>query len=476
MIRAILAKELLEYRRDGRLHGVLNVMLALAAGCLFTAWPTYTSQQRAAIEAQGRDQEAFVQQGDKAPHAAAHFGRMAHKPSSALAMFDPGGTPYLGQVIWLEAHRQDPAMFRPAEDSPELRRLADLSIAGVLTLASPLILCLVGAGVFAGERERGSLRQLMSVGVRPGVLYAGKIGALASVGVAVTSIVIGVSIAVAIASSSMAAAADIVVRGVWLIAAYAAYNVAFAAIVVSISAQARSTAAALMLALCTWAGACVLVPRLAASLAEHLYPTPDAGLFWVDASARVRAQQLERASPEYRSLQREVLSRALGREIKAEEADRIAVNRFGLALEISERVGAKAHAEAYGSLYDTYAKQQRMRRLLALLSPTITLQHASSALAGTDISAHHHFAQAAEQQRNLMMRVMNEDLMLRGAGQDFDYLASAELWRRVPEFVYQTPSASFALRSAAPDLVGLLCWTMAALWVAFRIAARQRAF
>ena len=71
---------------------------------------------------------------------------MAYKPLPALAVFDPGAAPYLGQVIWLEAHRQDPAMFRPAEDSPELRRLADLSVAGVLTHLLPLLIFVMGYG------------------------------------------------------------------------------------------------------------------------------------------------------------------------------------------------------------------------------------------------------------------------------------------------------------------------------------------
>ncbi|NJO34889.1 MAG: hypothetical protein HC869_19010 [Rhodospirillales bacterium] len=47
-------------------------------------------------------------------------------------------------MIWLEAHRQDPAMFRPAEDAPELARLADLSVAGVLIALLPLLMFVMG--------------------------------------------------------------------------------------------------------------------------------------------------------------------------------------------------------------------------------------------------------------------------------------------------------------------------------------------
>ena len=176
MIGVILEKELTEYRRDGRVIGVASLIGLLVLGSLMTGWSTHTDQQRQAREAQRQDQATFLKQGEKPPHSAAHFGRVAYKPVPALAVFDPGAAPYLGQAIWLEAHRQDPAMFRPAEDSPELRRLADLSVAGVLRLLVPLLVCLVAYGAFAAERERGTLRHIVSMGARLDSLFAGKSG------------------------------------------------------------------------------------------------------------------------------------------------------------------------------------------------------------------------------------------------------------------------------------------------------------
>ena len=75
------------------------------------------------------------------------------------------------------------------------------------------------------------------------------------------------------------------------------------------------------------------------------------------------------------------------------------------------------------------------------LSPAIALLHWSSALAGTDIAAHQHFALAAERQRQTLIRKINEDMMVNGARQGYDYLASAEFWRTVPDFVYRAPPA-----------------------------------
>jgi ABC-2 type transport system permease protein len=102
------------------------------------------------------------------------------------------------------------------------------------------------------------------------------------------------------------------------------------------------------------------------------------------------------------------------------------------------------------------------------------LQQLSSTLVGTDVTAHHHFARAAERQRNLVIRAMNEDIMLHGAGKGFAHLGDAALWARIPEFTYQPPPASFAFRSALWDLAVVMMWSALALFAAQRAARRQK--
>ena len=63
---------------------------ALMLVALLTAWATHAKQEQQVRRAQAHDQEAFLRQGNKPSHSAAHFGRMAYKPPAALAVFDPG--------------------------------------------------------------------------------------------------------------------------------------------------------------------------------------------------------------------------------------------------------------------------------------------------------------------------------------------------------------------------------------------------
>ena len=194
MIGAIIGKELTEIRRDGRALGLLGIVGLLLVLGLTTGLATENAREREVLQAQADDSAVFLEQGEKNPHSAAHFSRMAHKPVAPLASFDPGVSSYMGQVIWLEAHSRNPAMFRAAEDAPELSRLENFSIAGVLTLILPLLVVLMGYGSIAGERERGTLRQLVGSGASPIHLLLGKFVVIAGVAFAV--------LAAAVASST----------------------------------------------------------------------------------------------------------------------------------------------------------------------------------------------------------------------------------------------------------------------------------
>lgn len=474
MISAIVTKEWTEYRRDGRVIGVLALLMLLVIVGLVTGWAGLSEQQRQAQAAQRDDQAIFLKQGEKNPHSAAHFGRIAYKPLPPLSVFDPGATPYLGQAIWLEAHAQDPAMFRPAEDAPDLRRLADLSVAGVLSLLLPLLVFLTGYGAFAGERERGTLRQAVSSGSALKNLFTGKITAVATVGIGVALVAIMVSAIMALGAPMGVSTADILFRSIGLIFSYTLYGIAFAALALLVSARTKRATSALLVLLSLWALSVVVMPRVAASVSEHFYPTPDSETFWSETYANIRESRPDQNSAEYKAAERLVLSRALGREVSDEEVAAMELNRGGLRLEVSEVIDAEAFSAAYEQLYAAYERQKGVRRTLSLFSPAILLQHVSSGLSGTDIAAHRHFAFEAEKQRNVIVRKMNEDMMLKGAGQSFSYLATADFWESIPDFRHQPPSLTYAVRSVLWDFLLLGLWAVVALWFAWQAARKQQ--
>ena len=96
------------------------------------------------------------------------------------------------------------------------------------------------------------------------------------------------------------------------------------------------------------------------------------------------------------------------------------------------------------------------------------------ALAGTDVEAHRDFTRAAEEQRRLVIRLLNEDLMMRGAQAGDAYLSNRATWESIPNFTYHPPAVASAVRHIVWDVVVLLLWTVAAAWLAWHAVVRQR--
>ncbi len=465
MIGAIVHKELTEIRRDGRALGLLLIVALLLLLGLVTGLATENAREREVLQARADDAAVFAEQGEKNPHSAAHFSRMAHKPVVPLASFDPGVSSYLGQVIWLEAHYRNPAMYRAAEDAPELSRLENFSIAGVLTLVLPLLVLLLGYGSIASERERGTLRQLVGGGASPMGLLLGKFLVVAGVAFAVLAATLGLATGFSLATlpGTGYSGGDLLLRSFSLLAVYGLYIVCLTAVTLLVSTLVAEAKTALLLLLGFWVVTVVGLPRLSASIAEQVYPSPDSGAFWSDARASLEANRPPGGSEDYVAVEREVIERALGGEVREDELDGLALNRGAVRLEVSEVLGAEAYNAAFAELFENYDKQKNLRQWLSLLSPTIALQHLSRTYSGTDVAAHEHFSLEAEHQRNNIVRAMNEDMMLNGAGQSFGYLAPPEFWETVPEFDYRPPPVAATWSEGARDLLILLLWGLAAL-------------
>ncbi len=469
MIGTIIRKELTEMRRDGRAIGLLAIVFLLLLLGLVTGLATENAREQEVSLARADDAEVFLQQGEKNPHSAAHFSRMAHKPVAPLASFDPGVSPYMGRVIWLEAHYRNPAMFRAAEDAPELGRLENFSTAGVLMLVLPLLVILMGYGAIASERERGTLRQLLGSGAGLTDLLLGKFVVVAGVAFAILAAAVGLATLFSLLSLAEAGhpTGDLLLRGASLLLVYGLYIVSLTAVALLVSLLVAEAKSALLVLLGVWVVAVVALPRLSASIAEQTFPSPDAGAFWEDTQDRLQADRPASDSEDYLAVEREVIERALGRELRVGEVDDLAVNPAGVRLEVSEIVSAQSYNAAFADLFDNYAAQKNLRRWLSILSPAIALQHLSRTYAGTDVGAHEHFSLAAERQRNEIVRVLNEDLMINGVGQSFGYVSPPEFWENVPEFEYQTPSVAAAWRRGVWDLLILLLWGLGAVAVLF---------
>jgi ABC-2 type transport system permease protein len=434
MIGLIARREFTEYWRDGRLLWAGGLMLVLLLTALSVGWQRQAVLQNERVAAQALDYDDWVNQPARHPHDAAHQGMNVFKPEPPLSIIDPGIVPYVGSTLWLQAHRQSETKFRPAQDATGLQRFGSLSAAWVLQVLGPLLIVVLGFSAFAGEREQGTLRQVMSLGVSSRQLLLGKALAL---GLALAALLLP---AVIVASAAVIMQADhnrvdAVLRLIGLGLGYVLYLGIAIFVVLAISSRAKTSRGALIILIAVWIGGVVLMPRALSDLTDSLYPTPS------------RTQFSSGLGQNLSDVQGQIWREKFGVS-SAWSAD-LPLNKWGVALAENDRAGYGVLDRHFGALWDMFERQQTAQEVAGLVAPLLAIRSWSMALAGTDFAQHRDFSVAAETQRRLIQDIVSHDLVEHAdplGDQHFSYDAGSELWAEVPPFHYHGPAIDFALK------------------------------
>jgi ABC-2 type transport system permease protein len=468
MITTIARKEMTEIIRDGRFRWTAVAVIALLVAALAMGWRGYRDVKAQHEAARRETRDHWLDQGDKNPHSAAHYGIYAFKPKMPLSLVDRGVDDYTGVAVWLEAHKQNEFKYRPAQDSSAVQRMSELTAATVLQVLIPLLIILLSFSAFAGEREQGTLRQLLSLGVARRHLAAGKalgIG-LALACLLVPSAILGV-LALALASDdgAMTASAG---RLVLMVAAYLAYFAVFVCISLAVSARARSARLALIGLMAFWIVNTLIAPRAVADLARATHPTPSAFEFarQIQTDIQNGIDGHNPADKRNEDLQTRVLA-----QYGVDRVEQLPVSFAGIALQEGEEYGSQVFDRRYSELWNSFDHQNRLHQLAGAVAPLLTVRSLSMSLSGTDWTQHRDFAAAAERYRRMLVKTMNNDMVANAAGKDYNYLADANLWARVPDFSYEAPSVPQIITGQITAIVILGLWFAGAatlVWVAGR--------
>ena len=161
---------------------VALLALILVFTSLFATTNQIESERETRESLQVKAEETFRDQPDRHPHRMVHYGHYVFRSPAPLATLDPGVDPYTGTVIFLEGHRPNSATFSQSYDGAQAGPFALLTPALAYQLLIPLVLVVIGFGAISREREAGTDRQLVTSGVSPITIWAGKSTALAGVG------------------------------------------------------------------------------------------------------------------------------------------------------------------------------------------------------------------------------------------------------------------------------------------------------
>jgi len=473
MISTIVRREFTDWWRDGRLRWLAGGCVLLLLSVALLGWQSTIAVVDARSAAIEKEAENFLNQGAKNPHAAAHFGQYAFRPTLLPAAIDPGVDAWMGKMVWMEAHRRNLAEFRPAEDGAGHGQAVTLSVSWVLQYVVPLLLVIMGFAAVAGERDRGTLALLAAQGLPIRTLALGKGLAMSAAIFMLLIPVVAVVIALYALTPTAIDAHDAGVRLAWMGLGYLLYIVGFSGVVLCISLLSRTARTAFFTLLIFWVSVVVLIPRLATDSAAARHPLPAASDFWA-AIKRGEGANVASEIPEERATRlRESVAAELLARYGVERIEDLPVNFTAVYLQRLEEADAPIFDYAYRRLWSAQEKQRQSRSTFGILSPTVSLREISMALAGTDPFALWHFSQAAEAHRRTLVAALNGTQARDGAGRGF-YVAPADTWQRMPRLVYEPPNVTSVLVRHAFDFILLILWAVIPLLAAWLIAGRTR--
>lgn len=464
----IARKEWLDCYHDGRFRLAAVLTLALiSAGYLF-GWCNYQDLSSQAKEAAEHDYRRWGQQDPKNPHDAAHYGIYAFKTPRPLAIFDSGIQPYVGASVYNTAHIQYEVEYPPAQDTTELQRFGDMSPAVVLQVLLPLLVILLSYGAFAGEREQGTLRQLLSLGVQPKRLLWGK---TLGISVALTALLLPVAVAGVVMVAYLAppeSRPDEMVRALWLIGINVLYLAIFLFLSLGVSACCRSSRPALALLLVIWGLTVFALPRVLLDVGGRLYPTPNATDFMDKRLGEVAAT--------WDVSDKETRKRLLV-QYHVGKIEDLPFDAEGILVQDSEE-GSWPVLERYEQqLYGTYGKQNRLLEWGTLLSPSVGISLLSMALSGNDLLQHRDFCRQVEQHRRSSIKTLNDYLMThtqktKDGWDTANIKGDRALWQSIPAFAYRHPTWPAALSPYRLVIMLLALWGIVAFIFARLSVAR----
>ncbi|WP_461055074.1 DUF3526 domain-containing protein [Spirosoma arcticum] len=456
ILSRIIRKEGQEIVRNRQLLLLALIVIVLLLTATVVGFVQYASQQTRIGHAQAERRAEWLGQGQKHPHMATHFGTFVFKPKTALSFFDYGVDAYTGTSVYLEAHYQHEFMFRPAQDHSGLIRFGELSGALVLQILLPLLIIFLCFGAFTHERERGTLRLVVSQGVSLQMLAWGKVGAYYGLLLMVLLPTLGLSFGAAVAYAGVPWTGDLGRRLGLMGLTYGVYVFGFVCFCVWVSAWSTSSRSALLTLLLVWITFTVILPKTTATLGDTLTTLPTTQTFQEAVSQDTKQGLPGDGTSAVRNtrLRQTYLTR-----YHADSVQHLPMNFEWVVSQAAEDYQDRVHARHRDRLVEQFETQNRVATWASLIDPYIAVRNLSMALSGTDLYTNLHFQQQASAYRAGLIRHLNADAARHSKyGEFYEYQTGPALWTSVPDFRYQPPRIGSVLSQYTIEGLALLLW------------------
>ena len=425
---------------------------------LLSAIGGHTSYQSIKRERQLAQQEvrsSWLNQEEKNPHAAAHYGTFVYRPKSILSFFDYGVDTYVGNSIFLEAHRQNDSKFSVASESSSNIRFGEMSLAFILQVLIPLMIIFLGFNLVTQEKEGKTLRLVLSQGIALREVAWGKILGLFTAIIILVLPTLLVLIFVGKLNIDLDGQKDFYQRLTLISLFYFLYFFLISAISIYVSSISKSSRDALLSLLGLWIMICLLIPKVSANLGVSINEAPSAFEFR-QAIAKDEENGIDGHNPYDKRFER--LKDSILLAYKAKAVEELPINFNAVAMQEGEKYSSMIYNKHFNNLKQAYQKQNLVSAYASLINPYLAVRNISMALSGTDMLNTIEFDRQAEVYRFRMVEFLNNYLRDFSLTGQWDKKVGKDIYKSIPDFQFQAITVSTVLKNSLIAVLSFIIW------------------
>lgn len=347
----------------------------------------------------------WMDQPDRHPHRVAHYGYLAFREKSLLSFFDFGIETFVGNAVFLEAHRQNTINLSEAGFSNGILRFGELSMALILQLLVPLFIFFVGYDTVAGLKQNGMLKVILSQGVSMRTLLWGKmLGIFSYIFLFFLFVMLAGFAANAIIMRHLFDW-DLIVRIFLLLLLYAVYFAACTWAAVMVSAFSKKPGNALVALIVIWMLCGVILPKVSQTVGTGIYPSVSKLEFEKEIEEDL-SKVGDSHNPDdqhFAAFRAETL-----KKYNVETVDDLPINYSGYVMAEGERITSTLFNKHFDSLIASYKNQNSVANYLSFINPYLMVRNLSMTLSGTDMEHYIDFQKQAETFRYNQAQWLNE--------------------------------------------------------------------
>ena len=457
---------------------LIGGFLVLIAIALFSTFHS-NHQHHHDIEHYSKDvRDRWENNPDKHPHRMAHYGYVAFRSKAALSFFDRGLDSYLGNVIFLEAHRQNPINFSNASQSSGLLRFGELSAGLLLQLLLPLLIFFWGFASVSEEREHGILSLYLTQGVSWKEIILGKSLGIFGVSMMITLPTLFLTMIFLFASPIPNALSYSLIPMIVITLSYLVYMLIMSMLSVWVSTKSKLSKSALIKLIGFWLFFVLIVPKLSQVIAQTIYPSPSKIEFdtMVEHEIIQQGDSHNPDDPHFKAIKDSLL---LTYDVSSVEE--LPFNYSGFIMKEGEKLSTETYRKYQSNLVSIYEQQNNTLNAMAILNPYLAIKNISMIMSGTDFYSYQIFQKETENYRYNLAQTMN-DLQIKyisnrtTSSADKKATISQQYWKDFPTFQHRFLTKSEMVRAITYSVFALLLWLIVLTFGTFFLTKNLKAF